>query len=208
MNEAICFEVETRYWFQDQQEVFTLLPFLAGCFHDSNEWRTVHYGLELFKKDVILRINESRRQGQTQCSLGWKSPDFGEQVNIREELDEDITQGLADSRILALFGVAKRYFVPEEISKELVRLGCPAFMEFTGNNEFGFYAPCGFQLKLMHCAALPYPYMLEIEKTAYDEESALKMEVELRAFTTQHRLTDREVRSEPPTLLYRVCYKK
>lgn len=202
------FEVETRYRFADKQEVFTMLPFLAAAFHDRNAWHTVHYGLELFKRDVILRINESCRDGETKSSLGWKSPDFGEVVNVREELDEDITCGITNSRVLALFGIEGNFPALADVSDALTHRGCCAFMEFTGANEFGFYVPLGLQLKLMHCSELKYPYMLEIEKTAHDVEEALQMEAELQAFTCQYKLADREVKAEPPTLLYRICCQK
>jgi hypothetical protein len=202
------YEVETRFRFKNKQEVFTVLPFIESCFTSSNVWHTVHYGFELFKRDVILRINESRREGKTKMALGWKSPDFGDFVNIREELDEDITNGISDSTILAMFGINSKADSVAEVIMELNRLGCPAFMEFNGNNEFGFYSPLGLQLKLMHCSLLQYPYMLEIEKTAHNFEEAFKMEEELLAFTDKYQLRDLEVKAEPPTLLYQACCSK
>ena len=200
------FEVETRFWFTDKQEAMQALPFLTPCFTRSNTWHTVHYGAELYKRDVMLRINEACSDGATQMSLGWKSPDFGNFVNIREELEEDITGGIVNSTILAMFEANFRAESPADIVKELTKLGLPAFMEFSGANETGIYAPLELQLKWMHCSLLQYPWLLEIEKTAHNFEEAFFMEEELQRFSEKYQLTGREI-EEPTTLLYQACFK-
>jgi adenylate cyclase class IV len=195
-------EVETRFHFKDQDEAFDILPLIAPCFNRDNRWTTVHFGAGLFENDIILRIGESYRETGNQLFLGWKGPDRGSFANIREELDEEITAGIASSQILTLMGGNPGQSSAGAVARELVRLGYEPFMEFTGENRFGFYEPLQLHLKLLYCPVLAYPCMLEIEKTAAGHYEALELERELLAFTRQYRLEDRAVRKEPPTLLH------
>jgi hypothetical protein len=200
-------EVETRFRFNDQAEALEILPFIAACFNRNNRWTTVHFGADLFGKDLILRIGESYRETGNQLFLGWKGPDRGSFANVREELDEEITVGIAASQILTLMGGEPDQPSAGAVARELVRLGHEPFMEFTGENLFGFYEPLRLHLKLLYCPILAHPCLLEIEKTATGNAEALELERELLAFTRQHRLEDRVVREEPPTLLSRTIGK-
>jgi adenylate cyclase class IV len=200
-------EVETRFRFTDQTETFDLLPWIAPCFNRKNRWTTVHFGAGLFDKDIILRIGESYRETGNQLFLGWKGPDRGSFANIREELDEEITAGIISSQILTLMKGNPGQPSAGAVARELVRLGYEPFMEFTGENRFGFYEPLQLHLKLLYCPVLAHPCLLEIEKTAAGETEAMELERELLAFTRQYRLEERVVRKEPPTLLHDTLYK-
>jgi hypothetical protein len=59
----------------------------------------------------------------------------------------------------------------------------------------------------MVCPVLQWPLLLEVEKTAHNLTEAVELEQDLLDFTKQYGLTDRVVRDEPPTLLYRACYE-
>jgi hypothetical protein len=199
-------EVETRFHFQDRTELFKLLPCFKPCFTKANRWTTVHYGLELFQRDIILRIGATIRPEGNRSSLGWKGPDTGSFANMREEKDEEITAGIDSSWILKLLGGGGNATSVATVAEELVRLGHAPFMEFAGENQFGFYQPLNFQLKIMKCPILRWPLLLEVEKTASTPAEALRLEQDLLKFTTQYGLTDRVVRDEPPTLLYQARY--
>jgi hypothetical protein len=201
--EATTFEVETRFHFQSQDELFKQLPFFMPCFTRVNRWTTIHYGTELFQQDIILRIGALIRPGDRRIFLGWKGPDTGSFANIRAEADEEITTGISGSRILKSLDGASNVASPEDVVNELNRLGHFPFMEFAGTNRLGFYEPLALSLKIMECPVLQWPLLLEIEKTAYTPGEALQMEEDLLQFTKQYGLTDRVVHDEPPTLLYR-----
>jgi hypothetical protein len=201
-------EVETRFHFADRKELFELLPFLQPCFSDTpvNRWTTVHYGAELYHRDIILRIGATLLPEGNRSSLGWKGPDKGSFANIREERDEEITDGISASWILEMLGGNGDAASPATVASELTRLGHPPFMEFQGENQFGIYEPLNLQLKIMSCPILQWPVMLEVEKTALNPTEALELEKELLTFSRQYSLSDHVVRDEPPTLLYRARY--
>jgi hypothetical protein len=201
-------EVETRFHFRDRTELFELLPFLSPCFTKTkiNRWTTVHYSKALYHRDIILRTGAIIRPEGNRSFLGWKGPDTGSFANIREECDEEITAGIIASRILTSLGGVPSANSPEAVVSDLIRLGHSPFMKFAGENQFGFYESLNLQLKIMSCPMLPWPLMLETEKTARTPAEALELEQDLLTFTGQYGLTDRVVRDEPPTLLYRVCF--
>lgn len=205
---AKSIEVETRFYFRDQAEAFGCLPFLSSCFSRANRWKTVHYGLKLLQQDIVLRIGETIHPEGHRSFLGWKGRDTGSFANIRAELDEEITHGITHSLILKELGGQTEQASVTAVIAELARLGHPPFMEFAGENQFGFYEPQNLHLKLFYCSAVRYPYLLEIEKTAHTPEQALELEAELLAFTRQHHLEKRVVRDEPPTLLYQALFNK
>ncbi len=202
------YEVETRFRFLCPDEVWDVLPIFQSYIHQEVEWHTIHYGQTLFKADQILRINHTIRQGKSSSSLGWKDPDQGKSVNIRIEIEEAVTKGIQNSNILTRLGCDKTFDTPAAIAAELARLGHPQFMEFSGRNLTGEYEPQGFHLKLMLASepALGYPLLFEIEKTAHSPEQAAEFEKEITEFVRDHRLEERVVREEPPTLLYRALH--
>ena len=198
------YEVETRFRFLSPDEVWNILPMFQPYINQEIEWNTIHYGPDLFQTDQILRINHTIRQGKSSSSLGWKEPDQGKSVNIRLETEEDITSGIKNSNILARLSGKKNFESSSAVADELIRLGHPKFMTFSGKNLTGEYQPQGFHLKLMLASDPPlrYPLLLEIEKTAHSLEEAAEFERELLEFVRLYRLEDRVVREEPPALLY------
>jgi hypothetical protein len=75
-------------------------------------------------------------------------------------------------------------------------------MSFSGNDYVGLYEPQGFDVKLMYCADIKWPLLVEIEKTAKTREEAAHCEQQLRQFCDRFNLLENKVEEEPPTLLY------
>lgn len=200
------FEVETRLHFATVDEAYAGIPFLKDSLTAQTNWQTTHYGQQLYHADQILRIGDIQSSTQHRLWLGWKGPDQGQFVNIRQELDEEITCGIAHSSILSRLGGEPALTSSQAVVVELERLGYPAFMSFSGFNRSGFYHPLAIHLKVMHCQILKWPLLVEIEKTATHWEDALRCQAQLNQLLDELGLTNRVVRDEPPTLLYQAQF--
>ena len=196
------FEVEIRCHFDSPDEACKKIPFLHSCLCHKMTWSSSIYGLEFFKAGKLLRMSKTIVDNETKYYLGWKGCDSGTFANIREEIDEVITNGITDSEILIKLGAQNRTLSRKDISAELKLLGHHKFMSFRGYDLFGDYQPLNVSMKLLNCRSLKWPILLEIEKTARTREDALIKEAELRDFCNRFSLYDRLVREEPPTLLY------
>ena len=202
------FEVEIRCHFDSADEAYQTIPFLRSCLSHEMVWSSSIYGPTFFKAGKLLRKSKTTIDGETKYYLGWKGGDTGTFANIREEIDEVITEGIKDSAILDKLGAQKTSLNRKEISAELKRLGHDRFMSFRGNDLFGYYKPLDISLKLLMCPSLKWPILLEIEKTAKTSEETLIKEADLRDFCDRFNLHDRLVREEPPTLLYETRFHK
>lgn len=200
------FEIETRLRFDTIDDAYTGIPFLKESLSNENDWKTIHYGHQLYHQDQILRIGEIRNSVQKRLFLGWKGPDQGQFANIREELDEEITAGIEHSAILASLQGKTGPHSSQSAVTELERLGYAPFMSFTGFNRSGFYQPLQVHLKLMHCPTLAWPLLVEIEKTATDLKEAYRCQSDLTELIHQLDLAKQVVRDEPPTLLYKALF--
>ncbi|MFP4016333.1 MAG: hypothetical protein ACLFUI_04820, partial [Halanaerobiales bacterium] len=167
MNSNFIYEVETRFAFTSRKEAFNAVPFLKNSLATEIIWNTTHYGPDLFKKDIILRVSKAEISRKIIKSLGYKEKDTGNQLNIRKEYGEKITNGIKDSIIMGILQGKRTFESPEDVEKELKRLGYDIFMSFEGMSIIGKYQPLDLQLKLMYCQALEYPLLLEIEKEAH-----------------------------------------
>ena len=196
------FEVEIRFHFRDRQEVCEALPFLRSQLRYKGKWSTTIYGRELFKSGGLLRLSKIVLDESIRWFLAWKGPDLGEFANIRQELDEEGTNGNIESRILPLLNGKKEIQSPQDLDLELSSLGYEGFMSFSGNNYVGFFEPLGLDVKLMYCTDLKWPLLVELEKTAATREEAVHCEQQLRQFCDKFALLEKMVREEPPTLLY------
>ncbi|WP_371372420.1 tRNA (N6-threonylcarbamoyladenosine(37)-N6)-methyltransferase TrmO [Sporomusa aerivorans] len=194
------YEVETRVYFADQKEAYAAVPFLKQSLHERFEWETATYGLDLFKAGKLLRVSVINRGNQQKVFWGCKGPDIGKLYNIRLEQDEEITGGVQASSILASLKGPDVPVAPDNIEQVLASLGYEKFMSFAGTNWTGSYE--GVALKLMVCPALPYPVLVEFEKTACTPAEAFEQEQELQAFVARFGLEKRVIKKEPPTLLY------
>ncbi len=197
----VTYEVETRLHFNGPAEAFRLIPFLQSNLPQQVRWRTIHYGRTLLAKDEILRISFTDQGAGERVYLGWKGADRGRLINIRPELDEEITAGINQSTILKQIGGVADQTSVAAIQTELARLGYDEFMSFTGENQVGFYEPLQLHLKLMYCQALRYSWLLEFEKTAKTPAEIAECEAELLELVRLYGLGERLVREEPPTLL-------
>ena len=196
------FEVEFRCHFNNPDDTYPALPFMRSCLHRQVAWTGTFYGLELFQSGWVLRITDVVEGEDTRCYIGWKGPDTGKFANIRQEIVEDITVGIADSTILSLLGGRERIQNKNEAIQELERLGYHRFMSWRGIDITGYYKPYDISVKLMSCAMLKWPFLVEIEKTADTEEEANRCEQDLYKLCGQFQLQSRLVREEPPSLLY------
>ena len=197
------YEVETRFEFEDREEVYTVLHFLESCLNLEIEWKTEHFGRDLFKEDRVLRISDSKIDGDRISSLAYKEPDRGQEINIRKEYSERINKGLKESLIMGIVGGKRNYADSKEIKKELKRLGHAPFMFFKGHSLLGKYEPRGLHFKLMYCSYLQYPLLLEIEKEAESEAGIMDKKEDIYDFIEKYGLDSRLIPQEPPTLLYR-----
>jgi adenylate cyclase class IV len=201
-NFKTSYEVEIRCHFDSVEEAYNKIPFLRACLKHEMVWASGIYGEEFFKAGRLLRMSKTTIDGETKYFMGWKGEDTGTFANIREEIDEVITDGVTDSRILKKLGGQNRTLPRNKISAELKKLGHRRFMSWRGADLLGDYKPLGVSMKLMTCRTLKWPVLVEIEKSAKTKEEALVRENELRAFCDRFGLNDRLVREEPPTLLH------
>ncbi|HOJ76949.1 MAG TPA: hypothetical protein PLZ08_01250 [Bacillota bacterium] len=201
------YEVETRFFFNSVEEAFAALPFLESSLTAHSKWQTYHYGLSLYHQDQVLRVGELvKNNNPTQFFLGWKGVDTGSFANIRAEIDEEITNGITNSAILAMLGGKSTHQSKDDVINELIHLNHSEFMQFSGENRLGFYEPLQLSLKLMSCDSLQYPLLVEIEKSTSDYKLVRSLEAELQAITAKYSLTHRVVHDEPPTLLYKALF--
>ena len=197
----MLYEIETRVYFNSQEEAFNALPFLYDCLKKKADFETRMYGIELFNSGKILRVSDVKENNSTKVYLGYKEPDVGKIFNIRNEIDEEITCGINESFILQLIGGSKNAVDSRNIKQLLDSLGHQQFMSLIGTNITGRFEKLDF--KLMNCSSLKYPLLLEIEKSAKTLDEAFRQEFELTNFITEYKLARRVIKEEPPSLLRR-----
>lgn len=200
------YEVEFRCHFNNLEGAYRILPFLNSCLHRKVTWKGSFYGKELFQSGRLLRITDVVEGGNTRYYIVWKGPDIGKFTNIRQEMVEEITTGIDDSAVLTLLGGRKSISGREEAIQEVEQLGYHRFMSWTGTDITGYYEPLGLNMKLMTCAILKWPIIVEIEKMAKNKEAALMVELELEEVSKRFKLVDYLVKQEPPTLLFEVTF--
>jgi adenylate cyclase class IV len=196
------FEVEFRCHFNNPDDAYEALPFIHSCLRRRYKWQGTFYGREMFQTGQLLRISEVVEGERTRHYIGWKGQDKGRFANIRQEIDEDITDGIADSSILRLLGGIPDSRNKDDIIRELERLGHQAFMSWNGVDLSGFSKIHGVQVKLMYCEFIRWPWLVELEKMAATEEEVVRCEDELFTLCQRFRLQDNLVKEEPPSLLY------
>jgi len=196
------FEVEFRCHFNSSEDAYKVLPFMRSCLQSKVAWSGTFYGLELFQSGQVLRISDVVEGNNTQYYLCRKGPDTGNFANIRQEITENITAGIADSTILSSLGGRKCIQSKNEAIQELERLGYYRFMSWSGVDITGFYEPYNANVKLMSCEMLKWPWLVEIEKMAATEEEASRCESELFELSRKLQLQRYLVKEEPPLLLY------
>ncbi len=202
LEKLVPFEIEFRCHFNSPDDAYGALPFLRSCLQQRVTWNGTFYGQELFQSGQLLRTAEIYEKDNEGFYLTWKGQDIGKFANIQPEIVEDITTCITNSTILTLLGGGKNIQNKNEVIQVLERLGHYRFMSWSGVDIFGFYEPYNVSVKLMSCEILRYPLLVEIEKTATNEEEAYQCESELEELCRQFQLKEYLVREEPPLLLY------
>lgn len=197
----MVYEVETRIYFNNQEEVFKKLSFLHECLKRKIEFETRMYNIDLFNSGRILRVSDVKHNDMVKTYLGYKEPDVGKFFNIRNEIDEEITNEINNSFILKFIKGIDKNVNAKNINDLLASLGYKQFMSLTGTNITGYYEKLQIDFKLMKCSKLKYPLLLEIEKSAETLEEAFSQELQIKNFIIEYNLQDRIVRKEPPYLL-------
>jgi len=196
------FEVESRFHFKTEKEIYEQLPFVKDSIKYNIKWKTVHYGIDLFEKDIILRLSYNELPDNSITVLGYKEADMGNKINIRKEYSEIIDHNFEESKIIDKLGGEKKLENLEEIKSEFKKLGHDKFMAFEGKSKLGFCEKLKLDLKIMYCKQLRYPLILEIEKEAENIEDAEQKSKEIMKFIDSYSLKNRLITKEPPTLLY------
>ena len=98
------YEVETRFQFTDKNEAYRVLPFLKSSLKLEIRWVTYFYGIDIFKAGGVLRMSKVFGYNDIRHFLTWKGPDTGSFADIRQELGEEITNGIKESDILKHLG--------------------------------------------------------------------------------------------------------
>ena len=205
----LSYEVEIRFQFDSYIQACDKVPFLEESLQTVDWWDTAMYGLDLFHSDQMLRIGDLvYKDNHKRRYLGWKGPDIGDFANIRSEIDEDVTDGVENSIVLAKVGGGQKFLTSNGVIGELNLLGYKEFMSFSGKNTLGRYKPLDIGLKLMSCDQLKHPLMVEIEKIASTEEEARRFENDLYEISSELNLLDQLVKEEPTHLLYESLYGK
>jgi len=201
LSKKMKYEIETRVYFDSQEEAFKTLPFLNKCLRKKTEFKTSMYGMDLFNSGNILRVSEVTDQFTKKIYLGYKEIDIGRIYNIRNEIDEEINDELNESTILQAIEGLKQKINIKNLYQLLESFGYQQFMVLSGTNLTGHLEEFQIDLKLMQCSSLKYPLLLEIEKSAETIEGAFNQELNLKKFITEHHLESQIIKEEPPYLL-------
>jgi hypothetical protein len=168
----------------------------------SVSWTDAYYGLGLFSAGEVLRFSSVLLGDELRYYLGWKGVDRGAFANLRQELGEDVTDGISHSAILAAFADESGPCGLAEVVPTLESAGHAYFMSYEGESLTGRDEGLAVNTKLMRCAALRWPLLVEIEKLAESATEARRSERELLDICREYHLEDYLVREEPGTLLY------
>jgi hypothetical protein len=202
------YEIEFRCQFTSDEEAYQVLPFLKASLKRAYTWFDNYHGLAVFQSGRVLRVSGVSGPQGRQYFLGWKGPDHGRFANFRREFNEETTGQIAHSAILRHFCQAKRAFTPPEIEPELDRAGYTQFMTYSGDSLTGRDEERGLNTKLMHCAILRWPIMVELEKIAATQAEALECQRQLEEISLRYNLERRLVKEEPGTLLYQKLFNR
>lgn len=203
MSNTPSYEIEIRFCVDQPEEAYTLLPFLEGSLGAPKVWATEIMGRTIYEAGRLLRLGRVPPTGSIRSYLGYKGPDVGTVANIRQEWGEEITNGIAESAILAQLGLAGSHGTRTAIIDLLQGAGYEPFMGFAGIDRLGYYAPLHLHTKLCQCEAiLDQQFLIELEMSATSLADALTAEARLQEIAEEYRITERLLRDEPPTMLY------
>ena len=198
-----CYEVEIRFKVEDPAEAYALLPFLEEGLSEPVAWETQIIGREIYESGRLLRIGRVPLPTMTNYFLDYKGEDVGTFANIRAEWGEEISSGVTESAILPKLGLADSYASVDEIRSSLAEAGYTPFMDFSGKDRVGYYAPLQLHTKLMWCPKiLGRDFLVELEVAANTLEEAFVAEATLKEIAERYGIIDRLIHDEPPTLLF------
>ena len=197
------YEVEIRAWMDDIPSIWKTMPFLNQLEWKKEKWQTSMFGRKIFEAGELLRISKIGLGTHSKFFLGWKSVDKGNVANIREELGEEITNGIINSTILKTVGLHRTDFrTSDQVVSALAEYDLLPFMTFSGENIVAKDTEKNISFKIMQCNDINFNLLIETEKTAESLDEAFQFEKELIKFARQNKIENRIVHEEPPTLLY------
>ena len=202
------YEIEFRCQFQNDQAAYKVLPFLKASFSKEYTWFDNYHGIEVYRRGEVLRASGVSGTAGKRFFLGWKGPDIGQFANIRRELDEETTGSIVNSSIMRQFCGLQKSWTTGEIALALEHAGYPKFMSYEGHSLTGRDEKLGINTKLMHCAFLKWPLLVELEKLADSENEARQCQKDLESICHDYKLTQYLVKEEPGTLLYQATFEK
>ncbi|HSW57414.1 MAG TPA: hypothetical protein VLH15_03355 [Dehalococcoidales bacterium] len=200
------YEIEFRCHFSSREESYQMLPFLKSSLGLEYDWFDSYHGLDIYRSGQVLRVGGILEKGYTRTFLGWKGEDSGSFANIRREYNEEVSGGVQESQIMRQFCQKAGAFRAEEIEPALDRAGYTQFMAYKGNSLVGRDASLGVNTKLMFCAILKWPVLVELEKIAGSLAEAQECQKELYRISRQFNLENHLVKEEPGTLLYQKTF--
>ena len=201
------YEIEIRFRVAQVAEAYQLLPFLAENLGQERPWHTDIIGRPIYEAGRLLRVAKVPSDDSTRTFIDYKGPDLGLELgtiaNIRFELGEEITGGLAKSAILQEIGIAGDFATADEVDQALRDAGHQPFMSFTGIDRLGVYEPLDLQLKAMTCPKiLGDDVLIELEFGATSTSEARAEALKLEQIVDEYGIRNRLFRDEPPTMLY------
>jgi hypothetical protein len=202
------YEIEFRCQFSSVQEAYRVLPFLKASLKQEFSWFDHYHGLKVFQSGQVLRASGvSGTQGK-RYFLGWKGPDHGHFTNLRREYNEETTGGIQHSAILHHFCKTSEAYTLDAVEPALENAGYPLFMSYEGHSLTGRLEALGVNTKLMHCAVLRWPILVEMEKISSTQAEAKECEKQLLMLSREYHLDSHLVKEEPGTLLYQKTFGK
>jgi hypothetical protein len=150
-----------------------------------------------------LRISRIKHGIHDKFFLGWKGADKGKFANIREELGEEITNGIINSSIFRIVGLGNATFeTRSSVMATLVASGFLPFMAFSGENLVAQDLIQKTYYKIMRSPDIRFNPLVEVEKIAESLDEAFTFESKLAQFSIENKIEHYIVHEEPPTLLY------
>lgn len=203
-------EVEIRAKIKDRENFKKRIESLGAEFFKQHIFFNTYHGLSLFRdKDIQIRVSDSYciNLKQWECYIGYKGPEKGKGVNVREEIDEKFGRDKGPSKTLEKLGIKGVPLIStSQIRDVLEKNGFNFFMTMIGDNDERFIFG-DLRIKFMNLPQIGVELM-EVEKVVSEEEIDKAAE-EVRQFMRNLGLSkEDEIKQEPVQLTYQHYFRK